>query len=198
MYKVLAKVMANRLRAVIGSVVSDSQSAFVKGKQILDGILFANEVVDEARRLNKEILLFKIDFKKGYDSMDLDYLDAVMVKMNFPTLWRKWIYECVVSAMASMLVNRCSTEEFPMERGLRHGDPLSPFLFLLAVEGFHILMKSVVEKGLYQGYQVGHIEVVRLSHFQFADDTLIFGEKSWANVRSMREVLFFFLKNYLA
>jgi len=86
MYKVSAKVLPNILRAVIGSVVSNSQSAFVKGKQILDGILIVNEVVDEARRLTKEMLLFKVDFEKTYDSLDLDYLDAVMAKMNFHTL----------------------------------------------------------------------------------------------------------------
>jgi hypothetical protein len=79
LYKVLAKVLANRLRLVIGSVVSDSQSSFVKGKQILDGILIANEVVDEARRSGKELMLFNVDFEKAYDSVDLKYLDAVMV-----------------------------------------------------------------------------------------------------------------------
>ena len=91
LYKVLAKVLANRLRNVIGSVVSDSQSAFIKGKQILDGILIVNEVVDEARRLDREFMMFKVDFEKAYDSVDLTYLDRVMVNMNFPTLWRKWI-----------------------------------------------------------------------------------------------------------
>jgi len=74
MYKVLAKILANRLRVVIRSVVSDSQSAFVKGKQILDGILLANEAVDVARCLKKEMLLFKVDFEKAYDSVDLSYL----------------------------------------------------------------------------------------------------------------------------
>ena len=73
LYKVLAKVLANRLHLVVGSVVSDSQSAFVKGKQILDGILITNEAVDEARRMNKELLLFKVDFEKTYDSVDFKY-----------------------------------------------------------------------------------------------------------------------------
>ena len=86
LYKVLAKVLANRLRQVVESVVSESQSAFVKGKQILDDILIAKEVVDEAKRLNKELLLFKVNFGKAYDSVDLRYLDAVMAKMNFPTI----------------------------------------------------------------------------------------------------------------
>jgi hypothetical protein len=70
LYKILAKVLANRLRAVMGSVVSETQKAFVKDRQILDGILIANEVVDDARRANKELLLFKVDFEKAYDSVD--------------------------------------------------------------------------------------------------------------------------------
>ena len=66
-YKILAKVLANRLRSVIGLVISDAQSAFIKGRQILDGILVANEIVDDARKRHKELLLFKVDFKKAYD-----------------------------------------------------------------------------------------------------------------------------------
>ena len=115
----LVKVLANRLRMVIGSVASDAQSAFVKGKQILDGILITNEVVDEVRRRGRELLMFKVDFEKAYDSVDLNYLDAVMVHMNFPTLWRKWMSECVGTATTSILVNGCPTEEFSIERGLR-------------------------------------------------------------------------------
>jgi len=87
-YKVLAKVLANRLRSVIGSVIFDSQSAFVKGKQILDGILIANEVVNESCRFNKDLIMFKVDFEKAYDSVDLKYLDSVMYQIKFPTLWR--------------------------------------------------------------------------------------------------------------
>ena len=192
MYKVLAKIFANRLRAVIGSVVSDSQSAFVKGNQILDGILVANEAVDEARCMNKEMLLFKVDFEKAYDSVDLNYLDTVMHKMNFPTLWRIWMSECIGTATASVLVNGCPTEEFPMERGLRQGDPLSPFLFLLAAEGFNVLMLSIIEAGRFRGYFVGNDSALCLSHLQFVDDTLIIGEKSWSNVRSIRAVLMLF------
>ncbi|PNX68616.1 cysteine-rich receptor-like protein kinase, partial [Trifolium pratense] len=105
LYKILAKVLASRLRHVMGSVISESQTAFVKGRQILDGILIANEVVDEARRSKKELLLFKVNFEKAYDSVDWGYLDAVMGRMGFPILWRKWIKECVCTATASVLVN---------------------------------------------------------------------------------------------
>jgi len=70
LYKILAKVLANRLRLIIGSVISDTQTNFIKGHQILDGILVANEVVDEARKCKKELILFKVDFEKAYDSID--------------------------------------------------------------------------------------------------------------------------------
>ncbi|GAU47037.1 hypothetical protein TSUD_239950 [Trifolium subterraneum] len=192
LYKILAKVLANRLRLVVGSVISESQSAFIKGRQILDGILIANEVVDEARRSNKELMLFKVDFEKAYDSVDWGYLDVVMGRMGFPTLWRKWIRECVCTATASALVNGSPTDEFPLESGLRQGDPLSPFLFLLAAEGLHVLMEAMVERNLFNGYNVGVATPVLVSHLQFADDTLLMGTKSWANVRALRAVLVLF------
>ncbi|XP_045830878.1 uncharacterized protein LOC123922177 [Trifolium pratense] len=144
----------------MGSVISVSQTAFVKGRQILDGILIANEVVDEARKSKKELLLFKVDFEKAYDSVD-------------------W-------------VNGSPADEFPLERGLRQGDSLSPFLFLMAAEGLHVLMEAMVERDLFTGYSVGEIAPVSVSHLQFADDTLLMGTKCWANVRALRAVLVLF------
>ena len=92
----------------------------------------------------------------------------------------------------SVLVNWCPTKEFPIERGLRPGDPLSPFLFLLVVKGFNVLMNAVVEENLFHGFGIGNGNDVRLTYLQFADDALIIGEKSWLNVRSMRAVLLLF------
>ena len=192
MYKILAKVLANRLRSVIGLVISESQSTFIKGRQILDGILVANEIDDEARKFKKELILFKVDIEKAYDTVDWGYLDEVMSKMGFLTLWRKWIKECVGTARASVLVNGSPTDEFPLGRELRQGDPLSPFLFLLAAEGFNVLMESLTRNNLFLGFQVGINALTTVSHLQFADDTLLLGNKSWANIRAMRAILLLF------
>jgi len=115
-----------------------------------------------------------------------------MHKMTFPVLWRKWIKECITTATTSILVNGSPTCEFPLKRGLRQGDHLSPFLFLLAAEGLNVLMKSAVDNNLYTGYEVGTSNSVVVSHLQFGDDTLLLGTKSWANVRALRAVLTLF------
>lgn len=155
LYKGLAKLLANRLRTVIGSVISDTQSTFVKGRHIPNGILVANEVVDEAKKLKRDLLLFKVDFEKAYDYVDWKYLDEVMNKMSFPTLWRKWMRKCVTTASTSVLVNGNPTVEFPLARGLHQGDLLSPFLFLLVDEGFHVMMESTITNNIFSGYKEG-------------------------------------------
>ena len=134
LYKILSKVLDNRLRVIIGRVASETQTTFEKDRQILDGILIANEVVDEAQKSKKELMLFKVDFAKAYDLVDWEYLDAIMHKMAFQVFWRKWIKECVSTTTASILVNGSPTEEFPLQWGLHQEDPLSPFLCLLAAE----------------------------------------------------------------
>jgi len=137
-------------------------------------------------------LLFKVDFEKAYDSMDWNYLDTVLRRMNFPIVWRKWMMECISTPSVSVLANGSPTEEFKLERGLRQGDPLSPFLFLIDVEGLHVMMNSVVEQGMFEPYKVGGHGDVAISHLQFVDDTLLMGAKCWGNIRILKSVLMLF------
>ena len=82
-YKIIAKVLANRLRRVMKEVVGDNQFSFVRGKQILDCCLVANEVIDTIKKSSLGGLLLKVDFEKAYDSVEWPFLDMVMEKMNF-------------------------------------------------------------------------------------------------------------------
>jgi hypothetical protein len=132
----------------------EPQPTFVHGRQILDGILIANEIVDEARRLKKQLILFKVDFEMALDSVDWRYLNVVMTKMIFPTLLCNWIMECVTTTNASVSVNGCPTDELRFERDLRQSDPLSSFLFLIAAEGLNTMMNALVSTYLFYGYKV--------------------------------------------
>ncbi|XP_071735007.1 uncharacterized protein [Rutidosis leptorrhynchoides] len=161
---------------------------FLGGRYILDGALVANEVVEDLKRNKKHGLIFKVDFEKAFDSLNLDYLLEVMKCMGFGTKWCKWISSCLKSATISILINGSPTSEFNLKRGVRQGDPLSPFLFIIAAEGLNILTKMAVERGMYKGVEVGKDKVV-ISHLQYADDTIFFCEWSRRNARNLMYLL---------
>lgn len=111
-----------------------------------------------------------------------------MVRMNFRLKWCNWVMECVRSASISVLINGSPSENFRMERGLRQGDPLSLFLYLIAVEGLSILMKRAVKIGMIEAAKVGG-ESLEVSHLQFADDTIFMCSGKQKNVRAIKQVL---------
>ncbi|GKB28401.1 putative RNA-directed DNA polymerase, eukaryota, reverse transcriptase zinc-binding domain protein [Tanacetum coccineum] len=154
-YKIIGKLLANRISLVIGNCVSFEQSAFIKGRNILD-----------------------VDFEKAFDSLKWDYLDAIMEKLGFGNKWRMWIVGCLKNSRASILVNGSPTSEFKLSEGLHQGDPMSPFLFLLAMEGLHAIVSKAVNTGLFKGASIGHGNI-NISHLLYADDAIFVGE--WSN-----------------
>lgn len=128
-------MLASRLKRVINNVISSCQSGFISGKQILDGVLVVNKVVDHAKRRRDDCLLFKVDFEKAYDSLCWDFLFYMMGRIGFEPKWIDWMKECILSSTMSILVNGNPIEDFKMHKGLRQCDPLASFLFLIAAKG---------------------------------------------------------------
>ncbi|GKB05354.1 putative RNA-directed DNA polymerase, eukaryota, reverse transcriptase zinc-binding domain protein [Tanacetum coccineum] len=174
-YKIIGKILANRLSTVIGGCISAEQSAFIKGRNILDGPFILNEVLAWYRKHKKGLMVFKVDFEKAFDSVRWDFLDSVMEKIGFGSKWRSWIHGCFSNARSSVLVNGSPTAEFDLHRGLRQGDPLSPFLFILAMEGLHALSCKAEVLGLFKGASFGRDNVI-VSHLMYADDVIFLGE----------------------
>ncbi|KAJ9549250.1 hypothetical protein OSB04_021793 [Centaurea solstitialis] len=187
-YLVIAKVLANRLKKVIGKVISEPQSAFIKGRNILDGVLIANEVVDFVRFKKRKGLIFKVDFEKAYDSVDWNCLLGTMNRMGFGKKWIGWISACLRSSSTSVLVNGSPSKEFMMEKGLRQGDPLAPFLFLIVAENLHLLVEEAKDKNLFEGLTIGN-EGIEVSHLQYADDAIFFARWSLRNLRNLIKIL---------
>ncbi|GJS64070.1 RNA-directed DNA polymerase, eukaryota [Tanacetum coccineum] len=179
-YKILAKILANRLAMVIPSVVSEAQTAFIKGRQIIDGPLMVDEIISWAKVYKKKLFMLKVDFEKAFDTLSWSFLDSIMAQMGFTSKWRQWIFACLNSGYASVLVNGFPTLEFKIERGLRQGDPLSPLLFILAIEALNVVIIEAKNRSLFRGVEVGK-DRINVSHFQFADDALILGEWSFLN-----------------
>ncbi|GKD19602.1 RNA-directed DNA polymerase, eukaryota, partial [Tanacetum coccineum] len=187
LYKVIAKVLTNRLTNVIGDLVNEVQSAFVAERQILDGPFILNEVLQWCRSKKKQALIFKVDFEKAYDSVRWDFIDDLLHKFGFGNKWRTWIQSCLRSSRGSILVNGSTTEEFQFFKGLKQGDPLSPFLFILIMESLHISFQRVVDAGLFSGINLN--SMVNLSHLFYADDAIFIGQWSETNIDTLVQVL---------
>nr|GEV12839.1 putative RNA-directed DNA polymerase, eukaryota, reverse transcriptase zinc-binding domain protein [Tanacetum cinerariifolium] len=187
-YKIIGKILANRLSLVIGSCISPEQSAFIKGSNILDGPLILNEVINWYRKRKENLMIFKVDFEKAFDSLRWDFLDIVMEKIGFGPRWRSWIKGCFTNARSSILVNGSPTMEFDISKGLRQGDPLSSFLFILAMEGLHALICKAINMGIYRGAIISH-DHTRISHLIYADDVIFVGYCPWCGIWSMVKAL---------
>ncbi|GKU91023.1 hypothetical protein SLEP1_g4952 [Rubroshorea leprosula] len=183
---ILAKLLANRLKKALDQVIGKQQMAFIGGRQLMDGVVIANEVIDEAKKKKRKSFLFKIDFEKAYDKVCWKFLDCMMQKLGFCATWRRWIMECLRTSQVSVLVNGSPTRQFNISQGLRQGDPLSPFLFLIVAEGLNGMITTAVQKGLLEGVEVGS-KGYKVSHLQFADNTILFwlcnGAKCLGNER---------------
>lgn len=187
-YKIIAKILASRLAKVASSVVGDVQMAFLKDRQIIDGPLIVDEIFSWAKTYKRKLFILKVDFEKAFDLLNWEFLDSIMFQMGFSSKWRNRISACLNSAYSSILVNGSPTPEFKLEKGLRQGDPLSPFLFILAVEALNVALVEAKNILLFKGIEVGK-DKVHVSHLQFADDAIIMGEWSTTNVRNLSSIL---------
>ncbi|XP_047258787.1 uncharacterized protein LOC124890986, partial [Capsicum annuum] len=148
--------------------------AFIKGRQIMDTVMIANELLNSRVKSNQPGILCKLDIQKAYNHLNWSFLVNIVLKMGFGTRWIKWIKQCISTVRFSVLINRNPNGFFPSQKGLRQWDPLSPFLFILAMEGLSNLINTVKSKGLIRGFQVENRAEnnLEITHLQYANDTL--------------------------
>ena len=136
---------------MLDKVISPSQDAFVEGRQILDAALIANEAMDSMLRRNDGGVVCKLDIEKAYDHVNWDVFE-VMRRMGFGQRWLSWISWCMSTASFSILINGVSAGFFRSTRGLRQGDPFSPYLFVLGMD-----INKAVEGNFLSGCKIGGV-----------------------------------------
>jgi hypothetical protein len=193
-YKLIAKVLVNRLKMVLGKIISETQNAFVKGRQIMDSVLIGNECIDSRLRSGIPGLLLKLDLEKAYDHVNWEFLLHLLQKCGFGEKLRDWIGFCISSVRYSVLVNDEPVGFFSSSRGIRQGDPLSPLLFVIIMEALSRMLMESEAMGLLAGFSVGlvHNSGLSISHLLFADDTLIFCDADVEQLRNLRCLFFCF------
>jgi hypothetical protein len=187
-YKILAKVLANRLSKVLSTIISPSQNAFVHGRQITDSVLIANECLDSRLKEGVPGVVCKLDVEKAYDHVNWNFLLYLLERCGFCLKWRRWIHYCISTARFSILINGTPEGFFGSSRGIRQGDSLSPLLFAIVMEALSRMMNRAIENGLLSGFKVGSRDTqwVHVSHLLFADDTLIFSDANPEHIFNLR------------
>ena len=176
LYKLLAKVLAHRLRNVLDKFIFDSQNSFVGGRQILDSVMIANEYLECRTKSGTPSVIVKLDIEKAYDYVNWAALFYLMERMGFGVRWGRWMKACITTIRLSVLVNGYPMGFFDSSHGLRQGIPLSPLLFLLVMEVLSRLLKGTEEEGFLYSFQAGsHVQGgLNNSHIIFVDDTVLF------------------------
>ncbi|XP_057444905.1 uncharacterized protein LOC130737157 [Lotus japonicus] len=194
-HKLITKILVNRIRPYLSNLISPFQSSFIPGRGTTDNAIVLQEVVHLMMKTRRRVgdLIFKLDLEKAYDRVDWRFLEDTLRVFGFPEDCIRLIMFCVTSVQLSVLWNGDRLPTFNPRRGLRQGDPLSPYLFVLCMERLSAMISAAVSDGRWLPVTVAGTNF-QLSHLMFADDLLLFTRASEEQVGVMRDVLYNFCK----
>nr|GEX58808.1 hypothetical protein [Tanacetum cinerariifolium] len=174
LYKCISKIITNRIIEGIKEVVSENQSAFIPGRRISDNILLTQELMHNYHLDHGQPrCVFKVDIQKAYDTVDWRFLGFILKRFGFHPTMVKWIMACVTSSSFSFCINGYNHGYFKGKRGLRQGDPLSPYLFTLVMEILTLILQRRVCISDSFGYHK-HCDELNIINLCFADDLFLF------------------------
>ncbi|KAM6550661.1 hypothetical protein CsatB_000469 [Cannabis sativa] len=191
LYKIISKVLANRLKLVLPDVISETQSAFLPGRLISDNIMVSFEIMHylKRKRLGKDgYMALKLDMSKAYDRVEWPFIESVLLRMGFDRRVVSLIMFCVSTVRYKVTHGGHSMGPITPGRGLRQGDPLSPYLFLICAEGFSSLLKDYQRHQLISGIRVARGAPI-VSHMLFADDSYVFCKAKDEEAASVLQIL---------
>jgi hypothetical protein len=180
--------MANRLALVANKTIGQSQTAFQKGRNILDGVVILHETLHELQKKKQSGLILKIDFEKAYDKVNWQFLQQVLRMKGFSQKWCQWIDQIVSGGSVGVMVNDELGHFFQTKKGLRQGDPLSPLLFNIATDMLAILIDRSTKLDHFRGL-IPHLVEGGVSILQYADDTILFMEDDLEKAENLKLVL---------
>eukprot|EP00253_Pinus_taeda_P029767 PITA_29767 len=186
-YKIVSKVVASRLKPMLPLIISPEQFGYVEGRHITDGIILTREIIHSLKQSKQPGMLLKIDLSKAFDSISWDYLQKILKAFGFSPSWVRWISNLISSSFFSILINSIPSPTFRPSRGIRQGDPLSPFLFVILAEGLGRSIKSAILSRKLKG--IAFHQTPAISHQQFVDDNMLFGHPSAQEARSFNSIL---------
>ncbi|WVZ91915.1 hypothetical protein U9M48_038026 [Paspalum notatum var. saurae] len=192
-FKIFTKVATNRIITVVHKIIRPSQTAFLPGKNIMEGAVVLHETLHELHRKKLNGVIFKIDFEKTYDKVHWDFLQQTLRMKGFSNTWCDWIKSFIQEGNVAINVNGQNGAYFQTRKGLRQGDPLSPIFFNIVADMVAIIINRAKGEGKVNGV-IPHLVDDGLSILQYADDTIIFLDHNLEMARNMKALLCMFEK----
>uniref|UniRef100_A0A803QD75 Reverse transcriptase domain-containing protein n=1 Tax=Cannabis sativa TaxID=3483 RepID=A0A803QD75_CANSA len=194
-YKIISRVLVNRLKPILSRIISPTQSAFLSDRLISDNIIIGQEVMHSlSHRKTGRLgwMALKLDMAKAFDRVEWVFIRKVMERYSFPQRFIDLIMACVSTATFSFSINQQVLGQVKPSRGIRQGDPLSPYLFLLCSEGLSSLIHHKTQQRQPRSHSLG-IKIARraptISHLFFTDDSLLFSSASIEAATSIQNIL---------
>lgn len=186
LYKCISKMLTARLKIIMPAIISPCQSAFVPHRLIGDNIMLA-QALCRNYHLNsgQPRCALKVDIRKAFDTLNWHFLFEALRKMGFPDIFSNWVMKCISSCMLSVKVNGSLEGYFAAKSGLRQGDPLSPYLFVIAMEVMTSCINNEIAKGNFAYHWLAN--EASISHLIFADDVFLFSKGDVASVSALMD-----------
>lgn len=187
-YKCISKIIANRIKSSLASVISRSQTAFLPGRNISDAIFLVQELMHNYhRKEGPSRCAIKVDLKKAFDSINWDFVLQALHSIDIHPRVINWIKACISSPWFTISINGEDHGFFGASRGLRQGDPLSPYLFVLAMEGLHGFLSDATRTPSFKHHW--RCKDLEITHQCFADDLILFSHADQHSVKILKEAL---------
>lgn len=187
--KIMSKLLANRLAPYLPQLVSHSQSAFIKGRSIHDNFQYVQGAINHFHKAKTAMLFLKLDIAKAFDSVRWEYMLEIMQRIGFGQRWRDLISLIWASTSSRILLNGSPGRPILHRRGLRQGDPLSPMLFIIAMDPIQKLLDMATAQGILSPISAAP---VRLCISLYADDVALFIRPTRQDLHSVQQILQFF------
>lgn len=175
LYKLFTKTLASRLQTILPRLISEEQSGSIQGRSIYDGMIIAQETIHSLKLIKTLGMLIKLDISKAYDKVNWRFLCKCLPAFGFTKAWINLIFECISTPKFLVLINGTSEGFFSPLRGIRQGDPISPFLFILLLEALGKSLKQKRIESSLKGLKIANSSKLE-THQQFIDSTLLYGE----------------------
>lgn len=189
-YKVITKVLSNCIKSFLPHIISQNQTSFVAGRNATDNSIILQEIVHSMGIMKgrKRFMVIKLDLAKEYDKMEWSFVKDCLEMLRFPTHIVDLIYACLSSVSMSINWQGRPSERFFPSRGLRQGDPMSPLLFMIALERLSHCIKDAVTDGTWSPIKFGRGRP-SISHLFFADNIVLVSEATLENAQKIMNLL---------